>query len=169
MVVFAWDALRFRLRRVLGGIDNQAYFDQGIGAILNCLDVSSAETQRQRVPIGFEKSTDISAVVHVAFRHLPLRAQLCGYFRIGHRVEFSHMCHASFLFPGSTKRDTFTGAGQPVERDLGHTVIPDLQSNRHESLYYGLTRFPKQFSWIVVHRRGMKPVDKSITLSLTSK
>ena len=29
---------------------------------------------------------------------------------------------------GTTKRDTFTGAGQPVERDLGLTVTPDLQA-----------------------------------------
>jgi len=45
------------------------------------------------------------------------------------------------MFPGATTRDTFTGAGQPVARDLGHTVIPDLQANRHESLYYGLIHF----------------------------
>jgi hypothetical protein len=47
VVVFAQDVLRFCVRRVFGGIDNQAYFDRGIRAIVNCVDVSSAETQRQ--------------------------------------------------------------------------------------------------------------------------
>ena len=68
VVFFAGDVLRFSVRRVLDGIDNQAYFDHGIGTILNSVDIGSAESHRQQVPINFKVLVDVSLVVHVAFR-----------------------------------------------------------------------------------------------------
>jgi hypothetical protein len=47
VVFFAGDVLRSRVRRLLGRIDNQAYFDDRIGTIPNCVDIGSVETQRR--------------------------------------------------------------------------------------------------------------------------
>jgi hypothetical protein len=65
---FAGDVLRFCMRRRFGGIDDQAYFDGGIGAILNPLDIGSAETLQQQISIRFEELVNVSIVVNVALR-----------------------------------------------------------------------------------------------------
>ena len=68
VMFFAGGVLRFCVRCVLGSIDNQAYFDHFIGAILNYVDTGSAETRRQQVSIGVKVLIDVSVVVDVAFR-----------------------------------------------------------------------------------------------------
>lgn len=97
VVSFARDVLLLRVRCFPGGIDDQAYFDGGIGAVLSSVDIGSSETDGQQVPIRFKVLIDVSVVVHIAFHQLPFSAQPEFYFFSRHNVELSHVVLRSFL------------------------------------------------------------------------
>ena len=75
--------------------------------------------------MGVEKVpdwNDLLAAIIVAAEFFP-SLQLSGSFHCGgcRLAEEAHQ-------PLEVLRDTFTSAGQPFARDLGPTVIPDLQA-----------------------------------------
>ena len=78
------------------------------------------------------------------------------------QVCYRH-CHASFLFLGATKSDTFTDAGQSRKRDLcrhrERTTFkqsPTMNACTTETDPASRSRLPNPFSCEVVRRRRMK-------------
>jgi hypothetical protein len=86
-----------RWRFIFCGLEDHTHFDPGLGAVLNCLDVSFAEVGRQQVARSGEVLVEVGVIVGLAFRQLPLCPQSGGEFLLTDHFQFAHVILRAFL------------------------------------------------------------------------